>query len=54
MLLGDISHIYPNERPRLMKTDFIRDRVGTLMQFNKDGHLSQTIAYIRQQFRLTL
>lgn len=54
MLLADISQLYPNERNALMKEDFIRDRTATLNQFNKNGHLSQTITFVKQQFRINL
>jgi hypothetical protein len=54
MLLADISQLYPNERSVLMKEDFIRDRTATLHQFNKNGALSQTITFVKQQFRINL
>ena len=54
MLLADISNIYPESKPVLLKADFIPDRAAILMKFNKDGHLSQTISYLRQQFQLQL
>ena len=54
MLLADISQLYPKERANLMKEDFIRDRTATLNQFNKNGILSQTITFVKQQFRVNL
>jgi hypothetical protein len=52
MLLGDISSLYPTEIMQHVSTAMISDRVSTLVKFNKDGHLSQTIAYVKQQFRV--
>lgn len=54
MLLADISQIYPEFKPKLMEAGFIPDRAAILLKFNKDGHLSQTISYLRQQFQLQL
>lgn len=54
MLLADISNIYPDTKAFLAKTEFIAERTATLVLFNKDGHLSQTIAYVKQQFQLKI
>lgn len=54
MLLADISNIYPNTKPFLCKAEFIADRANILVSFNKDRHLNQTIAYVKQQFQLKL
>ena len=54
MLLADIASLFPSEGAKLKKTDFIRDRVATLLQFNKDGHLNQTISFVRQQLQVNL
>lgn len=54
MLLADVSHLYPNEKSKLIKEEFIRDRVSTLNQFNKNGTLTQTITFVKQQFRINL
>lgn len=48
MLLADISQMFPGEKTRLLKTDFIKDRATMLQSFNKDGRLTQTLAYLKQ------
>jgi hypothetical protein len=53
MLLADVSSILPNQVGQLAKCTFVADRVASLARYNKDGHLTQCIAYVRQQFRLT-
>jgi len=54
MLLADISQLYPKERDGLIKEVFIRDRTATLNQFNKNGQLTQTITFVKQQFKVNL
>jgi len=54
MLLADISQLYPKERDGLIKEAFIRDRTATLNQFNKNGQLTQTITFVKQQFKVNL
>jgi|LakMenEpi03Aug12_release.lakeMendotaPanAssembly.Ray.scaffolds.fasta_scaffold3698143_1 hypothetical protein len=39
MLMGDIISAIPDEAANMAKCTFVRDRVGTLVKFNKDGHL---------------
>ena len=48
LLLADVSVILPGEAGRLAKCAFIEERLVTLANFNKDGHLSQCIHYLRQ------
>lgn len=54
MLLADVSNIYPESKAMLSNAEFIADRAAILMKFNKDGHLSQAISYLRQQFQLQI
>lgn len=54
MLLADITSMYPEVKQRIKEASFISDRTAILLKFNKDGHLNQTIAYVKQQFQLTL
>ena len=52
MLLGDLSTLCPKFKPEIVKYGIIPDRAATLVKFNKDGHLTQNISYIKQQFNL--
>jgi hypothetical protein len=52
MLLGDICCFYPTELMKHTSSALLMDRTAILIKFNKDGHLSQTISYVKQQFRL--
>ena len=54
MLMGDIVSALPNEAGNLAKCTFVKERLATLVKFNKDGHLRQCIAFVSQQFRINL
>jgi hypothetical protein len=50
-LLGDIRNFYQNQTHPYSSAPFIQDRINTLQNYNKNGALTQTITYLRQQFR---
>lgn len=54
MLLADVSNIFPDLTQTLLNAGFIGDRASVLVRFNKDGHLSQNISYVKQQFHLSI
>ena len=50
-LLGDIKSFYQNQTLPFSTAPFVIDRINTLQNYNKNGALTQTISYLRQQFR---
>ena len=52
MLLADIAHLFPSEKEKLRQTEFLQDRAMTLVKFNKDGHLTQSLSFMKQEFRI--
>ena len=52
MLLADLATLCPRFKPEILKTGIVTSRVEVLIKFNKDGHLSQNINYIKQEFGL--
>ena len=52
ILLADIASFYPMESRGIIKHEFIADRLAILSKYNNDGHLSNEIKYIRNQFKI--
>ena len=51
VLLADIVNLYPIVKSG-GKWEFVHDRYLTLMNFNKNGLLTQSIRYISEQFNI--
>lgn len=52
ILLADIASFYPFESRGIIKQEFIADRLAILGRYNNDGHLTNEIKYIRNQFKI--
>lgn len=54
ILLADIVAFYPYESKEVVQQQYVVDKLDILNRYNNDGHLTQDIGYIRQQFRIWL
>jgi hypothetical protein len=52
ILLADIVSFYPSESQSIVQHQYVIDRLEIMSKYNNDGHLTNEIRYIKQQFRL--